>query len=447
MKDENGSFKIPPEFLRKHKRLLIESSEQVSENNSKCPHCNNVVTFSEAFTKHCDLPNGITVPAHDEDGVMIGQCSNCNGNFSLNVTNPELSDFSDGTLKKDYYFKSDGKEKEDLYKNILNATARVQGDDKLKQYCLNYVYDDYPLYVCNQCGENLERLSLEAFKDSFSLFQEEHNNYINWSLKHGGGKSPEHIIIKLDFRCYCGEECKGVFFKKYAETLHLDVNEFAIFNIMGARSVDDRIKSGVYSKDNCVSWLFKLIPRWTLLFDKVYIITPFVGHQWLKSDELMNTWLELVNRLDHKKSKILLKYGQFSSFKKAYSKENNVTYEKLSEFELGADILSEIKQTNDFHAKIYCGISQDRCEVFSGSANLVKGKSMEVMHFNVFDDFSEFNEAFLIPLGVKEELGLKNNTYSLLFDSDKKFNLFSASSSGTINSDEYSNVLCSKQAK
>ncbi|MFP3353452.1 hypothetical protein R0K04_18830 [Pseudoalteromonas sp. SIMBA_153] len=437
MIDENGNLRFSPEFLRTIKRSLIESNEQVSESNSKCPHCNNVVTFSEAFTKSCALTNGITVPAFDEDGVIIGQCSKCDGVFSLNVTNPEFSEFSSGSLKKDYYFKSDGKE--DLYKNILNATARVQGDDKLKQYRLNYVYDNYPLYICNKCDENLEHLSLEAFKDSFPLFQKEHNNYVNWSLKNARGQSPEHIIIKLDFRCSCGAECKGIFFKRYDETFHLDVNEFAICNIVGARTVDERIMSGVYSKDNCVSWLFKLIPRWTLLFDKVYIITPFVGHQWLKSDKLMDTWLELVNRLDHKKSKILLKYGQFSSFRKAYSKENDVPYEKLSAFELGADVLSEIKQTNDFHAKIYCGISQSRCEVFSGSANLVKGKSMEVMHFNVFDDFSKFNDSFLIPLGVKEELNLKTSTHSLFFDSEKKFNLFIGSS--TINPDEYSNLL------
>jgi len=64
---------------------------------------------------------------------------------------------------------------------------------------------------------------------------------------------------------------------------------------------------------------------------------------------------------------------------------------------------------------------------------------MEVMHFNVFDDFSKFNEAFLIPLGVNEELNLKTSTHSLFFDSDEKFNLFSGSS--TINSDEYSNVF------
>ncbi|MCD9544837.1 hypothetical protein GRJ22_03135 [Photobacterium carnosum] len=436
---QNGKLQLPPEFLRMNKRLLIESNEQVFEKNTKCPNCSSVVTISEAFTKSCALDNGITVPAFDEDGVMIGECSKCNKNFAVDVINPEFSEFSNGATKTDYYFNNDETGKEELYKNLLNTTTSVEGDNKLKQYYLNYIYDDYPLYVCNQCGENLERLSLGVFEEKFDLFQKEYYNYVNWSLKNSRGQSPEHIIVKLGFKCSCGNECKSFFFKKYAETVNVEIGDFSICNILGASDVDNRITSGVYSKNNSVSWLYKLIPRWTLLFEKVYIITPFVGHQWLKSAELMDTWLELINRLDHKKSKILLKYGQFLSFRKAYLKENNIPYETLSEFELGSDLLSELKQTNDFHAKIYCGISRERCEVFSGSANLVKGKSMEVMHFNIFADFDKFNDAFLKPLGIKEDLQLKTRSHSLLFDSEKKFSAFLGN--GTISSEEYSHVI------
>ncbi|ELY1990545.1 hypothetical protein SL034_005699 [Vibrio harveyi] len=439
MIDENGNIQFPPEFLRKNKRSLIESSEQVTVSNIKCPICKSVVVFSEAFTKPCHLPNGITVPAFDEDGVIVGECSKCNGNFTVDVTNPEFSEFSQGAIKIDYYFNVDRQDKECIYEGLLSASTRVKGDQKLKQYYLNYIYDEYPLYICSQCGENLERLAFNLFNDNFATFEKEHYNYVNWSLKNARGDGPEYIIAKLDFKCSCGNECKSFFFKNYIETANVDIEEFSICNIIGACEVDKRIASGVYSKDNCISWLYKLIPRWTLLFDKVYIITPFVGHQWLKSHELMEAWLELVNRLDHKKSKVILKYGQFSSFKKAYSKENNVPYDTLNDFELGSDLLSEIKQTNDFHAKVYCGVSRERCEVFSGSANLVRGKSMEVMHFNKIDDYHDFNEAFLKPLNINEELNLKPRRHSLFFDLDNGFSLFKGIS--TINSDEYKNIV------
>lgn len=439
MIDKNGKLALPPEFLRANKRLLIDSNEQVTKNNTKCPNCASVVTISEAFTKPCTIGNGITVPAFDEKGVIVGECSECNKKFVVNVTNPEFAEFNNGATKVDYYFDVDGETKKELYKCLLSAMSKVKGDKKLNQYYLDYIYDDYPIYVCNQCGKNLERQSLNAFKEKFEPFQKAHFDYVNWSLKNARGRAPDYITVKLGFKCFCGNQCKSFFFKKYTETLNFEIGEFSICNIMGAHGIDKVIAPGVYSKDNSVSWLYKLIPRWTLLFDRVYIITPFIGHQWLKPAELMNTWLELVNRLDHKKSKVLLKSGQFSSFRKAYSNENNESYEKLSEFELGSDLLSELKQANDFHAKIYCGISQDKCEVFSGSANLVKGKSMEVMHFNTYDNFDDFNEAFLAPLGIKEDLKLKLNTHSLFFDSDTEFNVFLGK--GEMNSSEYKNII------
>lgn len=439
MIDEDGNFTFPHEYLRENKRLLIESSEQVMLNNIKCPSCASVATISEAFTKPCSLENGITVPAFDESGVIVGKCSSCNNDFVVNVINPEFADFNGGASKVNYYFDSDRETQKDAYKHLLNASSKVKGDDKLKQHYFNYTYDGYPLYICRQCDANLELPFFNVFKDNFELFRKEHYNYVNWSLKNGRGQGPDYIIIKLRLKCSCNNQCTGFFFKKYTETLSLEVGDFSICNIIGARGISKVISSGVYSKDNSVSWLYKLIPRWTLLFDKIYIITPFIGHQWLSSSELMDAWLELINRLEHKRSRVVLKYGQFSSFKKAYSKENNESYERLSEFDLGSDLLSELKQTNDFHAKIYCGISQGRCEVFSGSANLVKGKSMEVMHFNTYENFDDFNKAFLSPLGIEEDLKIKNNTFSLLFDSDIGFSVFRGGCE--IHSSEYKNII------
>ncbi|WP_101564779.1 phospholipase D-like domain-containing protein [Alteromonas macleodii] len=439
MIDENGKISLPPDFLRRNKCSLIESNEQVTQNNTKCPNCSRVITISEVFTKSCSLENGIIIPAFDEIGVIIGKCSDCNKDFGVNVINPEFAEFNGGAEKVDYYFDTDCETKKDLYKDLLFSSTKVQGDEKLNQHYVNYTYDDYPLYVCNKCSKNLELLSLNTFKNHFDRFNNEHYNYVNWSLKNGRGQGPEYIIVKLSVECTCGNQCKSFFFKKYVESFNVEIEDFSICNITGSRKINEIISPGVYSKDNSVSWLYKLIPRWTLLFDKVYIITPFIGHQWLKSAELMNVWLELINRLDHKKSKVVLRYGQFSNFKKAYSKENKESYDRLSEFDLGSDLLSELKQANDFHAKIYCGISQDDCEVFSGSANLVKGKSMEVMHFNKYGKFEDFNKAFLSPLGVKEDLETNFNAYSLFFDSDNEFRYFGGKSE--IRCSEYKNVI------
>lgn len=439
MIDENGKLKLPVDYLRKIKHLLIESNEQVTSNNTKCPNCASVLTISEALTKPCTLENGLSIPAFDESGVIVGNCDDCTKDFIINVTNPELADFNGGAKKLDYYFDTDDEIEKAPYKHLLVATTKVKGDKNLTRHYVNYIYDDYPLYVCDQCGDNLETPSLTTFNKNFEKFKSEHYNYVNWSLKNGRGQGPDYVIVKINFKCSCSNQCSAFFFKKYRETFDPKIEEFSICNILGAREIDETISPGVYSKDNAVSWLYKLIPRWTLLFEKVYIITPFIGHPWLSSDELMKTWVELINRLDHRKSRVFLKYGQLSRFKKAYSEENDESYERLSEFDLGSHLLSELKQANDFHAKIYCGISQEHCEVFSGSANLVRGKSKEVMHFNKYASFIDFNEAFLSPLGIEEDLEQKNSTYSLVFYSDKEFSLFGGN--GEISSTEYKNLI------
>src|SRR5690606_14465954 len=107
-------------------------------------NCGCVITISEAFTKPCILGVGITVPACDEDGSIVGKCSQCNKKFIADVTNPEFAEFKSGAIKIDSYFNVDGQSKEDSYRNFLKATSRVKGDEKLKQYYLNYTYDDYP---------------------------------------------------------------------------------------------------------------------------------------------------------------------------------------------------------------------------------------------------------------------------------------------------------------
>lgn len=439
MIEENGKLEFSEEFLRKIKHSLIAPYEKNKLNNTKCPNCNRVLTVFEALTESCTLDNGIYVPAFDESGVIIGECDDCNKRFTVSVLNPEFAELNGGARKIDYYFDKDEEIKKNSYSHLSAAIYKVKGDISLKRHYVDYIYDEFPLYVCDQCGANLETSAFNAFEKKFEKFKREHNNYVNWSLKNGHGQSPEYVVVKNDYKCSCENQCSGFFIKKYEETFDLEIERFSICNVIGAREINETISPGVYSKDNSVSWLYKLIPRWTLLFEKVYIITPFIGHQWLKSSELIKTWLELINRLDHKKSKILLKYGQFYNFKKAYSKENSESYERLSDFDLGADLLSELTQANDFHAKIYCGISKDYCEVFSGSANLVKGKSMEVMHFNKYDNFIKFNEAFLAPLGIEEYLDITSETHSLFFDSDKDFNLFKGK--GEIDFAEYKKII------
>lgn len=377
--------------------------------------------------KPVNVLSNTLVPFQDEDGVMIGTCLNCNIEFAINVTNPDFSTFKSGALLIDHFFNEDGKDKNGIYKkdkyqNHQHAIERVEGDDDLSNYSTSYIYDEYPLYICKHCGENLETLAYQKFCDKFEQLKNTLQSYISAMLKNGHGDNPEYIIARVYFSCSCKREHQSLFFKRYRETVDIKASEFSICNVKGSLSVGDRIKPGVYTKTNIISWLYKLIPRWTILFDKIYIITPFVGHQYKSSAETVELWIKLLNRLDPKKSIIKIRSNEMGKFKAAYSKVNNIDYDELENYQLGSDLISNAIVSDDFHAKIYCGVSQYRCEILSGSPNFVNGPSKEVVHFNMFSDFSTVNDSFLKPLGISETFEKKTNARSLLFNSDNNFN-------------------------
>lgn len=441
MFDNSGKLQFSRKILLQFRESYLFEEDDINITHTKCPHCRNIITFTEAHLKPLDISDLTAIPFQDEDGVVIGECIKCQQEFALNVKNPDFSFFKKGASLIGFYFNEDGRDKnsvfqKDKYENHLYAIEKIEGDEDLVSYRLNYSYDEYPLYVCKHCNANLETLSLQKFNEKFDKFQESLNRFISVNLKNGGSVDPEYIIVKNSFACICGCEHHSFFFKKYRETLNVKSTEFAICNVTGSHSIGNKIKPGVYSKSNIVSWIYKLIPRWTIVFDKVYIITPFIGHQYKDPAELTDIWIELINRLDPKKSHIWVKSGELSKFKTAYFKVNNREYDKLNDFDLGSVILSEINQSKDFHAKIYCGVSANRCEVFSGSANLVKGPSLEVMHFITMKNFSDFNESFLAPMGIKEDLISKSEEHSILFDSINDFNTFS-----TVTSNAYGGII------
>lgn len=102
----------------------------------------------------------------------------------------------------------------------------------------------------------------------------------------------------------------------------------------------------------------------------------------------------------------------------------------MEKFNLGSELISELKNKQNFHAKIYCGISKGKCEIMNGSSNLVEGKSYEVINFDVINSYTKTFERFLKPLGIDDisnELeSLKSDEYSLLFDEENSFNAFIA---------------------
>ncbi|MDC4871555.1 hypothetical protein NQ994_11975, partial [Acinetobacter baumannii] len=123
---------------------------------------------------------------------------------------------------------------------------------------------------------------------------------------------------------------------------------------------------------------------WNLLFDTVYLISPFVGHQFLKKDKIIDTWTKIFKFLDRDKSKIIVRGSQLTYFKKSFNELNDVKYEDLVKFNIGSRFINESKSNNKLHAKFCCGIKKYRGEVMRGSSNLVESVFYEALNFNTF---------------------------------------------------------------
>lgn len=94
-------------------------------------------------------------------------------------------------------------------------------------------------------------------------------------------------------------------------------------------------------------------------------------------------------------------------------------------FGMGSELVNSIKTNKNFHAKIYCGVSNDICEIMNGSSNLVEGPTLEVINFISHLDYRTTYKQYLKPLNLEdlsEQLTLKQSKeYSLFFDEESDF--------------------------
>lgn len=407
------------EDIRKYKEGMVVS-EDVKVKHGACPVCSGFIAFSVATTADMPLSDSLVIPALNEFGVAIGECEKCEERFKVSVINPDLCFFSSGATKVGYFILGEGAENELAMSNIMPSLEEyLDRELDLNKHSQEYDSQYNPLYHCMDCDEGLDSHAFEALEALIPLVIKRFDSYLNWWLANGGGSSPEFMIVRAEFGCSCGRNHIAFFSKSYAENYDFNEKSFSICNIIGSKSISQSIQSGVYSKDQVTTYLYKLFPRWTVLFDRIYIITPFIGHQWLKKSELVSTWFGLIGRLNPQKTKIVTRHGQMAAFKKAYEAVYGTDYEKLERLKLGSRLISETKQSGKFHAKIYCAVSESGCEVFSGSANLVGGPSKEVMHFNEVRELDEFRARFLEPLGLGDEIDSPRREpykpYSLLF--------------------------------
>lgn len=412
-------------FLRKLKFNLIDKEKTIHK-VVKCPHCDTNLHIYEPITSTPNSIQGIKIPEINEIGYWVEKCKKCHKLLKLKVNNPDLLKFSYGYgdfygffIDEDYF-----EFKDDIVLNEIKEVQQELIDKKIfnLENIKNYNYNDFLLYFCSNCNLELESKILKKVKENKSTIYKEYYNYVNWSLANSG-QPPKNIVVKLNIKCDCGNKSNAYVYEKYNENVNLDL-EYSLLLVNVTNTLPlDKVIQGLFTKTNIMNWLYKLLIRWGLLFDKIYLVSPFVGHQFLKSNQSIETWTKIFNFLDPNKSTLVVRRAQLNNFKKAFNDINEIKYQDLEKFNIASKFINESKSKNNFHAKFFCAIKNGRCEVMSGSSNLVEGVSYEVINFNTFYDNDFFYTRYLKPLNL--DMPNSNNTegYSLFFDEDNGFKI------------------------
>lgn len=334
---------------------IFETRER--KNAATCPNCGTPHHYVE-----------YKFPMVNDRGTWVIECKGCAAQFIVHLRNPRES-VADG-------FRVLARHDDDMdpYEGDLpHAGAEAIYNLNLNEQTLSFDYAAEPLYSCVSCAENMEALALAALEHHYIRVAANLRGIMNFMLAR---RTPdtEFAFVRISFACACGDERGAVFYlpMPLPDEDVPEASEFLLAHVTGA---DLSRLIGVVSKTRAMAVLDKLIVRWRVQCEQIVIITPFVGHQYNKKPERLAIWERLLGSLDASRTVLVTRAATLKEYKAALL-DGGLDHDMLARFGLENKIVAAGTKKQDSHAKVYIGLG-DQCEILSGSANVLPGKSME----------------------------------------------------------------------
>ncbi|MBS7825020.1 hypothetical protein J7547_07290 [Wohlfahrtiimonas chitiniclastica] len=336
----------------------------------KCPTCQNIIEYQT-----------IKFIAENDIGEMICICSNCNESFKISTKNPRESTVISGAIKQQYI---DYEINEPSTHPSISEEIQFEGSLFYQEK--KYNYQSNPLYICS-CNHNtnLEEIAYMALNKSESEWKSILGRYTNAYLA-GQAKLIENVIIQCNINCsFCNREHNAFFYKLYKDVDAFLPSQFMLGSISNSLELDIHL-SGVLSKNDFMCYLIKLLSRWEMLFDQYYLIFPYIGSTYTKAQDILEIWTKILSQIQNSKKAHIKSIGQ--TFKSQSQKQFDSVYGEnaysfLKEYGLTPIEIDQNQGLQHFHAKIYCALRNDKIELYSGSANLMHGPSLEQMTMTI----------------------------------------------------------------
>lgn len=254
------------------------------------------------------------------------------------------------------------------------------------------------IYKCNVCDTNLENKVFDSLGSSLSKYRGKYSDYM---ILHDKGRygEPKSVTLIHPYTCSCGENYEIIFSTEFNALGKFpdEEKEFFISYISGSSLA--RI-DGLYPRVDCQAILEKYLMRWKYSSRIVYIAYPFVGNSWSNNDadKTLDLWDDLVKVLNDERALIITRAETFKTFKLhlASSLEN---YDELVKNNMVRPVVSNIVTKQNFHAKFYAAIFENRVEVLVGSHNIHGGDYIENFMFKEYS-LSDFIDLYAFNLDV-----------------------------------------------
>lgn len=340
----------------------------------------------------------------NDSGGWVLKCAKCSHVFPLNVKNPDdASKVKSGATILGTWDNEVGDRAD-----VLAAHGVVDGSESVDRLLLlqhgepEEFFDltSRPLYRCGSCSQSLEAVAYSALEAQLDPVQAAFAGYVNWYLARRGG-APEATSVWLDVPCNCGAEHRARFYREFSEDLSQAASEFWLVDVEGSKPTLD--VDGIYSRDDCIAILEKLLLRWRALHSAVLLAAPFIGFNYPgASKKVPELWNWVLKYTDPSKTSLITRRATFKLLKDA-SRDTENDVEFLSSWGLLNPTVAALDDKKaffktDFHAKFYCGMSADSVEILVGSFNIHEGTYVENIHLLRYS-FEEFKKRYL--LGMK----------------------------------------------
>lgn len=323
-------------------------------------------------------PGGI-----NDRGYIVVRCKKCGEITKIRIKNPSKNGYFENFEIIDAW--EDGDESE--YDSLLDGeTAFVMGKEPAEGMPIDFhpclyhpFWQDKKLILEKKAEECFKKFNAQIDKELKGL-------YDVWVKSMPGFDDVKRCIVTQEY-----ESGGQVYEAKWGKELKYDhtfcCKHFQLIDHTGS----DKEIDGVYSRDEMMPYLFRCLMRWKLIANQVVVVTPFIGFDFPFSKdedrkELIGLW-ELLNRtLDIDKTTFITRVTTYGSLKKCQEKLE-VPAEVLKEWDLMNNLQkmvdnpkTRVKTKEQFHAKFYAGVFDDRVEMLSGSFNVQTGVVLEQMH-------------------------------------------------------------------